>query len=201
MLFHPRRECTKSNIKKSKEKKKKLTGLAVRALAMEAAHPIDARGPIETSGPGAIIDVHRTILPGPAVHADAVVRAQRVGARRAIMTNARPHGTLVHVHLARLARPLGRTRTRVTVHAVHARSAVETGVRYAVVNVLLAVFAAETCGRKNGGNILLKTPIYVCIRSSLPPYDYNARSTATLSTKGPNTTQRPLCLPTRRLRS
>jgi hypothetical protein len=131
---------------------------------MEAAHPIDARGPVETSGPGAIVDVYRTILPSPAIHANAIVRAQRVGARRAVVTNARPHGALVHVHLARLARPLGRTRARVTVHAVHARAAVKTSMRYAVVDVLLAVFAAETCGWKNRRNILLITPLYICTR-------------------------------------
>lgn len=121
---------------------------------MEAAHPVYARGPVETGGPGAVVDVHRAVLSRPAVHADAVVRSQRVGARRAVVANARSHRALVHVHLARLARPLGRTRARVTVHAVHARAAVETCVRYAVIDVLLAVFAPETYkGGKTTGSL------------------------------------------------
>lgn len=120
----------------------------MRALTVEAAHPVDARGAVEARGPGAVVDVHRTVLSGPAVDAYAVVRAQRVGARRAVVAHARPHRALVHVHLARVAGPLGGTRARVAVHAVHARAAVETGVRYAVVDVLLAVLSAETCGRR-----------------------------------------------------
>lgn len=112
---------------------------------MEAADPVDARGAVETGGPGTIVDVHRTVLSGPAVHANAIVRAQRVGARCPVVTNARPHRALVNVHLARFARPLGGTRARVAVNAIHARAAVETGVWYAVVDVLLAVFAAKTC--------------------------------------------------------
>lgn len=101
-----------------------LTGLAVRALAVEAAHPIDTGGAVETGGSGAIVNVHRTVLSGPAVHANAIVRSQRVGASRAVVANARSHGAFVHVHLTRIARPLDRARARVAVHAVHARAAV-----------------------------------------------------------------------------
>lgn len=64
------------------------------------------------------------------------------------MADAGPHGALVHVHLARLARPLGRARARVTIHAIHARTPVKAGVRYTIVNVFLAVFAPETCGEQ-----------------------------------------------------
>lgn len=64
------------------------------------------------------------------------------------MAYARAHGTLIHVHFARITSPLRRARARVTVHVVHARTAVETGVRYTVVDVLLAVFTAKTCGKK-----------------------------------------------------
>lgn len=116
----------------------------MRALTVEAADAVDARGAVETGGPGTVVDVHRTILSRPTVHANAIVRSQRVGTRRPVVTDARPHRALVHVHLARIARPLGRARTRVTVHAVHAGTAVETRVRYAVVDVLLAVLASET---------------------------------------------------------
>lgn len=112
---------------------------------MEATDPVDASGTVETGGPGAVVDVHRTVLSGPTVHADAVVRSQRVGARGTVVTHARPHRALVDVHLARISGPLGGTRAGVTVHAVHARTAVETGVRYAIVNVFLAVFPTESC--------------------------------------------------------
>lgn len=117
------------------------------ALTVETAHPVDARGAVETSGSGAVVDVHRTVLSGPAVDANAIVRAQGIGAGGSVVADARPHGALVHVHLARFASPLRRARTRVTVHVVHARAAVETGVRYAIVDVLLAVFPPETCGK------------------------------------------------------
>lgn len=117
----------------------------MRALTVEAAHPVDTRGAIETGGSGAIVNVHRTVLSRPAVDADAVVRTQRVGARGPIVANAWTHGALVYVHLARLARPLGRARARITVHAIHARTAVETSVRYTVVDVLFTVLATETC--------------------------------------------------------
>lgn len=118
----------------------------MRALTVEAAHPVDTRGAVETGGPGAIVDVHRTVLTGPSVDAYAVIRAQRVGARGPVVADARPHGTLVHVHLARFACPLGRARACVTVHAVHTRTAVKTGVRYTIIDVFLAVLAPKTCG-------------------------------------------------------
>lgn len=111
---------------------------------MEAAHPVDTCSAVETGGPSTIVNVYRTVLSRPAVDADAVVRTQRVGARGSVVANARPHSALVHVHLTRLACPLGWARASVTVHAVHARTAVETSVRYTVVNVLLAVLAAKT---------------------------------------------------------
>lgn len=112
---------------------------------MEAADPIDASGTVETGGPGAIVNVHRTVLSGPAVYANAIVRSQRIGTRRSVVADAGPHGALVHVHLTRIASPLGRARARVTVHAVHARTTVQASVRYAIVDVFLAVFATETC--------------------------------------------------------
>lgn len=112
---------------------------------MEAANPVDASGTVETGGPGTVVDVHRTVLSGPTVHAYAIVRSQRVGARGPVVAHARPHGAFVDVHLAGISGPLGGARARVTVHAVHARTAVETGVRYTVVNVFLAVFASEPC--------------------------------------------------------
>lgn len=96
----------------------------MRALTVEAAHPVDARGAIKASGPSTVVNVHGTVLSGPAVDAYTVIRAQRVGARRAVVAHARPHRALVHVHLARITRPLGGTRARVAVNAVHARAAV-----------------------------------------------------------------------------
>jgi len=122
-----------------------LTGLAVRALAVEAADTVDTSGAVETGGPGTIVDIHRTILSGPAVYANTIVRSQRISTRSAVVTDTGPHGTLVHVHLTRIASPLGRTRARVTVHAVHARTTVQTGVWYTIVDVFFTVFATETC--------------------------------------------------------
>jgi len=122
-----------------------LTGLAVRALAVEATDPVDASGTVETGGPGAIVNVHRTVLSGPAVYANTIVRPQRIGTRRTVVTDAGPHGALIHVHLTRIACPLGRARARVTVHAVHARPAVQAGVWYTIVDVFFAVFSTETC--------------------------------------------------------
>jgi len=112
---------------------------------VEAADPVDASGAVETGGPGAIVNVHRTVLSGPAVYANAVVRSQRIGTRGTVVTDTGPHGALVHVHLTRVARPLGRARARVTVHAVHARTTVQAGVWYTIVDVFFTVFATETC--------------------------------------------------------
>lgn len=112
---------------------------------METADPVDARGAVETSGPGTIVDVYRTILSRPTVYANAIVRSLRVRTRGPVVTYTRPHRALVYVRLARIAGPLGRARARVTVHAVHACSTVETRVRYAVVNILLAILSPETC--------------------------------------------------------
>lgn len=85
------------------------TGLAVRALAMEAANSVDTSGAVETGSSGTIVNVYRTVLSGPAVYTNTIVRSQRIGTCRAVVADAGPHGALVHVHLARLTRPLGRT--------------------------------------------------------------------------------------------
>lgn len=42
---------------------------------MEAADPVDASGAVETGGPGAIVNVYRTVLSGPAVYTNAIVRS------------------------------------------------------------------------------------------------------------------------------
>lgn len=126
---------------------------------MEAADPVNASGAVETGGPGAIVDVHRTVLSGPAVYANAIVRSQRIGTRSTVVTDTGSHGALVHVHLTRIAGPLGRARARVTVHAVHARTTVQAGVRYTIVDVFFAVFATETCTRIPKKNVLNKLSI------------------------------------------
>lgn len=120
------------------------TGLSVCALAVETADPVDASGAVETGGPGAIVNVHRTVLSSPAVYANAIVRSQRIGTSRTVVTDTGPHGTLVYVHLTRISGPLSWARARVTVHTVHARTTVQAGVRYAIVDIFLAVLATET---------------------------------------------------------
>lgn len=77
-----------------------LTGLAVRALTVETADSVDARGTVETGSSGAIVDVHRTVLSRPSIDTNAVVRTERIGTGRPVMADARPHRALVDVHLA-----------------------------------------------------------------------------------------------------
>lgn len=115
-----------------------------RALAIEAAHPIHARGSVEARRSLTIVDVLAARGSRPAVDADAREAAHGVGARRAVLAHARPHGALVHVLLAQLARVGRRAAAGVAVDIVHAGRAVLTQVPRAVVDVLLAILAAET---------------------------------------------------------
>lgn len=47
-----------------------LTGLPRSAPAVKAAHPVDARGPVEARSSGAIVDVDRAVWPRPSVDAN-----------------------------------------------------------------------------------------------------------------------------------
>lgn len=121
-----------------------LTGLSIGALAKEAADAIDAGSAVEAGRTCAVIDVDAAVGPGPAIHAYARVTAMRIRACCAIVAQGRPHGALVHVQFALRAREGRRTETRVLVHPVHAGGAILTEVARTVVDVLLAVFAAES---------------------------------------------------------
>lgn len=65
-------------------------GFALRAPAIEAAHTIDTRGPVEACRIHTIIDVRAAIGARPAVHANARVSTVCVRARRPILADARP---------------------------------------------------------------------------------------------------------------
>lgn len=115
------------------------------ALTEEAADPVDARGPVEASGPGTVVDVDATIGPGPAVDADARVAAVAVGAGGPVVAERRPDRALVDVVLALRAREGRRTEARVLVDPVDAGRAVLAEVADAVVDVLLALVALKAC--------------------------------------------------------
>lgn len=120
---------------------------ALGAATVEAAHAIDAGGPIEAGRVHAVVDVLAAIGARPAVDADARVAAVRVRARGAVLADGRPGGALVHVVLAVLAEVVGAALAAVRVDAVHAGAAVLAQVAGTVVDVLLAVGALEACGR------------------------------------------------------
>lgn len=124
--------------------------LAGRAAAVEAADTVDTGRPIEAGRVHTIVNVVAAVGPVPAVHADAVVAAVRVGAGRPVLADRWPQRTLVHVVLAELAGKAGRATAVVGVDAVHACPTVLAQVARAVVRVFLAVLALKTwCRRKN----------------------------------------------------
>lgn len=120
------------------------SGFPGRALAIETANPVDARGAVKARRACAIVDVFRTVRPLPSVDADARVAADAVRARRAVLTDRRAHRAFVDVLLAMRARVRRRTLTRVAVDAVDARGAVQALVSRAIVDVLLAIRTTET---------------------------------------------------------
>lgn len=115
----------------------------MRALAEEAADPVDAGRPVETGGSGAVVDVYAAVGSGPAIDADARVAAVTVGTGGSIVTERRPDRALVHVVLALGAGEGRRTEARVLVDPVDSGRAVLAEIAHAVVDVLLAVDAFE----------------------------------------------------------
>lgn len=113
-------------------------------LTEEGSHPVVARGPVEANGHGAVVHIFRAILPGPTIHADAVVATDVVPARRTILAHAGSHGTLIHVFAAISACVGGRTVAGVRVDSVDAGGSILTQVSRTVVDVALAVIASET---------------------------------------------------------
>lgn len=63
----------------------------------------------------------------------------------AIVTQRRPHGTLVHVQFALRAHECCWTQARVLVHSVHACRSVLAEVTDAVVDIFFAMLSSETC--------------------------------------------------------
>lgn len=117
--------------------------LARRALAVEGADPVVARGAVEASSHGAVVDVLRAVGACPAVDADARVAAHSVGARSTVLAHAGPQRALVHVLGAVGPRVRGRAVARVRVDAIQAGGAVLAQVARAVVHVRFAVGARE----------------------------------------------------------
>ena len=115
------------------------------ALAEEAADAVVTRGAVEASGTGAIVDILRAVGSGPAVDADARVAAVGVGAGGAVLADARPQGALVHVLVAVRSRKRRWALARVAVDAIDADGAILAQMTRAIVDILLAILAAETC--------------------------------------------------------
>lgn len=123
---------------------RELTSFSWCTPTIETAHPVNTGGPIETSCPCTIIDVHRTVRPCPPVDADAGEAAHTVGAGSAVLAHRRTQRTFVHVLLTESSRVRGGTLARVTVDAVDARGAVLALMARTVVNVLLAILTTKT---------------------------------------------------------
>ena len=117
----------------------------MRALTEEAAHPVDARRPVEAGRARAIVDVHAAIGPRPAVHAYARVASMTVRTRGTVVTEGRPYRAFVDVVLALGPGERGRTEARVLVHPVNARSSVLAQIAHAVVDVDVALVTFEAC--------------------------------------------------------
>lgn len=72
------------------------------ALAVERGHSVVTRGAVMASGAGAVVDIVAAVVPGPAVHAHALVAAVGVVARAAILAGVGHQLALVDVIPAKL---------------------------------------------------------------------------------------------------
>lgn len=61
------------------------------ALTVETSYPVNARGPVETSRPCAVVDVFRAVRTCPAVHTDARITSVAVGTGSAVLANGGSH--------------------------------------------------------------------------------------------------------------
>ena len=113
-------------------------------MTKETADAVVTSGAIEASGTGAIVNILRAIRSRPSVDADARESAVGVGARGAVLANARPQRALVHVLIAVRAGERRRTLARVRIDAVDASRSVLTQMTRAIVDVFLAICSSET---------------------------------------------------------
>lgn len=121
------------------------TRLAGRTPAVEASDAVDAGRPVEAGRVHAVVDVVAAVRPVPAVDADAVVAAVGVGTGGPVLADRRLLHALVHVRFAVLAGKARRALAVIRVDPVDTGATVLAHIARAVVNVLLAVFALETC--------------------------------------------------------
>ena len=126
------------------EKKNRFLFSTWSALTKETADAVVTSGAIEASGTGAIVDILRAIGSRPSVDADARESAVGVGARGAVLANARPQRALVHVLIAVRAGERRRTLARIRIDAVDASRSVLTQMTRAIVDVFLAICSSET---------------------------------------------------------
>ena len=122
-----------------------LTGFSRGALAVEAAHPVDAGGAVEAGRPLAVVYVLRTVLPRPTVDADTGVAPGGVGASGPVVADTRPEGAFVYVPLAEFAAVSRGTEAPVPVHVIQAGSSVLAEVSWTVVHIFFAVVSSESC--------------------------------------------------------
>ena len=110
-----------------------------RAFALVSVDAIDARGPVEARGAGALVDVNATVLAGEPWRAVAGEVVDEIVARGSV--GARSRGAVVDVRLTERADEAGHAATLEVVDAVAARRAVEARLHRAVVRVIVAVGA------------------------------------------------------------
>lgn len=125
--------------------------IAAHAIAVERSNAVDACGPVEARRAGTIVNVHATIGPRPAVHADARVAAVHIGARRSILAHRRPGQALVHIVLTVFAVERARALATVRVDAVDACAAVLAQIAGTIVDIIFTVDTLEACTEKEWG--------------------------------------------------
>ncbi len=114
------------------------TGFVRRTLAKVGTDAIMARTTVEARLLSTIIDVDLTAMAFIAIYTDALIASFRVGARRAVLTNARPQCALVHVLGTVATCVFWGAAAGVGVYSVNALASILTQVSRAVINVDVA---------------------------------------------------------------
>lgn len=114
------------------------------AFTIERSYPVMAGGPLMAGRTGAVIDVLAAVVPGPAVHAHALVTAIGVVACAAILACVGHQLALIDVLSTELACKFWFTLAVVGVDSINTGPSILAFMIWTVINVLAAVFPRKT---------------------------------------------------------
>lgn len=119
------------------------TGASMRALAEERGNAVMAGRPMIARCTGTVIDVLTAVITGPTVHTNAVIASMGIMASPSILTSIGHQLAFIYIFCTVLTCVMRWALAIIGVYSIHTDSTILTVVAWAVINVVLTVWACK----------------------------------------------------------